>query len=223
MSEENDESERLNKESLKELEAITQELDSELEGELGKFELSGELGKVGRNIEESTDEIEELVEAVRNGNVQNKSDVLTHLVNISNSTATTTGTVAGALLGSLAGPIGSIAGAVMGGTSAYLYTNDEKRIIAIPVDKSDVPDDADVHTVDDIQNQPDIRSLVEKVASEQEVGQEASSLLREIDFDEVRSELNRLGRTNTEDLKEYAGYYFTHQGQLAVVIIDEDE
>lgn len=212
----------LDQESLDALEATIEELDSEFEDELGELDLSGELEKLGRNVEESTDEIGDLVEEITSGNVKSKSDVLTHLVKVSNSTATTTGTVAGALAGSLAGPIGSIAGAVIGGTSAYLYTSDEKRIIAIPVDESEMPEDAKVHTTDDISDQPDIRSLVESVASEQEPSQEASSLFRELDFDKIRSELDKLGRTDTDDLEKYAGYYFEHENQRIVVIIDEE-
>jgi hypothetical protein len=222
MSDGNEGNEEPDQESLEALEATIEELDSEFEDELGELELTDELGKVGRNIDESTDEIGELVDAVKEGDVQSKSDVLTHLVKISNSTATTTGTVAGALAGSLAGPIGSIAGAVIGGTSAYLYTSDEKRVIAVPVNESETPENAKIHTIDDIQNQPDIRSLVENVASEQEASQEASNLLRELDFDKIRSELDRLGRTDTEDLEKYAGYYFEHEGQRIVVMIDVD-
>ena len=202
---------------------IVEEIDSEFGDELGDIDFADELGKVGRNVDESSDEIGEFADAVRSGNVQNKSDVLTHLVKISNSTATTAGTVAGALAGSLAGPIGSIVGAVVVGTSAYLVTSDENRLIAIPVEESDIPADPQIHSIADIDDQPDIRSLIENVASEQEVSQEASTIFREIDFNQVRSELDRLGRTDSDDLEKYAGYYFEHKGQYVVVIIDEDD
>jgi len=222
MSNGNDDDNESSQELSEDLEMITEELDSELEGGLKGVNLADELGKVGRNIDESSDEIEELVDAVKQGNIENKSDILSHLVEISNSTATTTGTIAGALTGSLLGPIGSIAGAVVGGASAYLYTSNEKRIIAVPVSESETPGDANIHSVDDIENQPDIRSLVENVASEQEANQETSNLLREINFNDVQSELDRLGRTDTESIEEYSGYYFEHEGQRVVVIIDED-
>lgn len=215
-------SDGVDEESVKTVEEAIDDIEEKFGDELKETEFPDDLEAFERNLEDSADEIQGLIDDFKDGEINNKKDVLSHLVKISNTTATTAGTVGGALLGSLLGPAGSIGGAVVGGGTTYLLTRDEKRLIAAPVDESETPEGADIHGVSDIKDQPDVRDLVKNVASTGEIDQEASSLLREIDFDEVRAALNGLGRTETSELDEFPGCYFEHDNQRVVVMIDEE-
>lgn len=184
------------------------------------------LNDVALNLEDGAEEVAELLDRAYRGEIRSKTDLAVNVLDVAeeNRLSFTASGAAGAYFGSFAGPFGSILGAAGGVAAVYLYeVKDGRHVIAIPLEHDRVPDGVEPAPASEppLRDSRDLQSLLDQAFEAGEAVDQADSLRRTIDFDDIEDRLTELEYVETEEEDMYDGYYVEHNDMIFVTFFAE--
>lgn len=188
--------------------------------------LESALNDVALNLEDGAEEVAELLDRAYRGEIKSKKDLAVNVLEVAegNRLSFSAGGATGAYFGSFAGPFGSILGAAGGVAAVYLYeVKDGRHVIAIPLEPDQVPDGVEPAPASEppLRDSRDLQSLLDQAFEAGEAVDQADSLRRTIDFDDIEDRLGELEYVETGEEDMYDGYYVEHNDLVFVTFVAE--
>lgn len=186
------------------------------------------LNDIALNLEDGAGEIDELFERAKQGKIKSQTDLAVHILDVAEDHRAqfSGGAAVGAYIGSFAGPIGGILGALTGTSVVYLSSiRDDRGIIAIPLNKEQVPIEADPasSTQPPLADCQTLHAVLDEALETEETAEQSQRSTRAINFDDVIERFDDLEFVDPDGDESYSGYYVEHKETSFAVLVDEGD